>query len=157
MLIASGKGIKKEPHVFFAVMVSGLMALGLAGGLEFIGVMGVLNGWLMALMGGTGLAVPERVLGWEVVWMGAVLLSFLLAAVIMNVAGMWRRLLVWVVTVVLTIFWVPVLWLAAHKPEIGVAVVVVIWSGFCAMVYATNHVMPADRLVMKKGGDDGEG
>ena len=52
--------------------------------------------------------------------------------------------MVWIVTFVLTIFWGPVLILAAHKPDIGVALVAVLWSGFCAMVYATNHVLPAD-------------
>jgi len=46
---------------------------------------------------------------------------------------------------VLTFFWGPVMIIASFKPEIGVAIVAVLWSGFCAMVYAKNHWLPVDR------------
>jgi hypothetical protein len=45
-----------------------------------------------------------------------------------------------------------VLLLAAHKPEIGVALVAVLWSGFCAMFYTTNHVLPVDKTQSKDHG-----
>jgi hypothetical protein len=86
-------------------------------------------------------------------WGGTALLAFLLPAVILNVPGAWRRLVVWGGTLALTLGWGPVLLLAAYRPEIGVALVAVLWSGFCAMFYTTNHVLPADKTPPTEHGE----
>lgn len=141
----SGARKVDQPHVGLAVVVSGLMAVGLAAGLDFLGVMGRVDRLLVSVLARPGLSEPSDVVAPAMLWACAGALAFLLAAVMLNVPGTWKRLLIWGLTLALTLFWAPVLLLAAHKPEIGVAVVTVLWSGFCAMVYATNHVMPADR------------
>ena len=53
--------------------------------------------------------------------------------------------MIWIFTFALTLAWGPVLLLASHKPEIGVALVAVLWSGVCAMFYTTNHALPVDK------------
>jgi len=134
-----------KPHVGLAIAVSGGMALCLVAGLEFLKVMDRLDDVFGGLLLRSGLSEPANSISPMLLWVAAGLLAFLLAAVMLNIAGTWRRLIVWGLTLVLTLFWGPVLILAAHKPEIGVVVVTVLWSGFCAMVYATNHVIPADQ------------
>ena len=140
----SGQGKKQDPQVLPAVSVCGLMALALAVGLDFLKVIERMNVWFTQMLTGSGLSQPVREISKEVLWLAAGFMAFLLAAVLLNIPGMWRRILVWGITIALTFFWAPVLLLAAYKPEIGVVLVAVLWSGFCAMVYATNHVMPAD-------------
>lgn len=141
----SGHLKNHEPHVLLAVSVSGLMALALAVGLDFLKVIERMNVWFTQMLTGSGLSQPVREISKEVWWLASGFLAFLLAAVLLNIPGMWRRFLVWGITIALTFFWAPVLLLAAYKPDISLVMVAVLWSGFCAMVYATNHVMPADR------------
>ena len=136
---------QQEPHIGVATLVSALMAIALAAGLGFLRLMERFDGFLTALMRPLGLSDPSQSLSPWALWSATALLSIFVAAVMLNVAGTWRRLLVWVITLVLTVFWGPVLLLASFKPEIGVAIIAVLWSGFCAMIYATNHWLPADR------------
>jgi hypothetical protein len=121
------------------------MALSLAAGLRFLGLIGKMDSHLERLFAPEGMAPPPNSLGVIELWGGSALLAFLLPAVILNVPGAWRRLVVWCLTFALTFAWGPVLLLAAHKPEIAVALVAVLWSGFCAMIYTTNHVLPVDK------------
>lgn len=134
-----------HPHIGLAVFSTGVMALSLAAGLSFLGLIGKMDGILAKLLSLKGLAPPPNSLSDVVLWGGSALLAFLLPAVILNIPGAWRRLVVWALTFALTLAWGPVLLLAAHKPEIGVALVSVLWSGFCAMFYTTNHVLPVDK------------
>jgi hypothetical protein len=134
-----------HPHIGLAVLSAGVMALALSAGLSFLGLMGKVDGFLESLLTPQGMAAPAKSLGPIALWGGSALLAFLLPAVILNVPGLWRRLVIWSLTFALTLAWGPVLLLAAHKPEIGVALVAVLWSGFCAMVYTHNHVLPVDK------------
>lgn len=143
----SGKGQARDhPHVGLAVLSAGAMALALAAGLRFLGLIGKMDGFLESVFSPEGMMPPTNSLGAIELWGGSALLAFLLPAVILNVPGLWRRLVVWGLTFALTLAWGPVLLLAAHRPEIGVALVAVLWSGFCAMFYTTNHVLPVDKL-----------
>jgi len=141
-----------HPHIGLAVFSAGVMALALAAGLSFLGLMGKVDGLLESLLAPQGMAAPAKSLGPIALWGGSALLAFLLPAVILNVPGLWRRMVVWSLTFALTLAWGPVLLLAAHKPEIGVALVAVLWSGFCAMFYTTNHVLPVDKPQSKDHG-----
>jgi hypothetical protein len=134
-----------HPHLGLAVLSAGAMALALAGGLQFLGLMGRLDEMLGGMFSPKGIVAPAMVLDPLVLWLSTAALAFALPAVILNIPGSWRRLVVWGVAIALTLAWGPVLILAAHKPQIGVALVAVLWSGFCAMFYTTNHLLPVDR------------
>lgn len=141
----SGKAKANDhPHIGLAVLSSGAMALGLAGGLQFLGLMRRLDDLVGRLLSPRGMDAPALALDPLVTWLAAAALAFALPALVLNVPGLWRRLVIWGGTVALTITWGPVLILASHKPEIGVALVAVLWSGFCAIFYTTNHILPAD-------------
>jgi hypothetical protein len=141
-----------HPHIGLAVLSVGVMALALAAGLSFLGLMGKMDGLLENVFSPKGMAAPAKSLGPIALWGGSALLAFILPAVILNVPGLWRRMVVWSLTFALTLAWGPVLLLAAHKPEIGVALVAVLWSGFCAMFYTSNHVLPVDKPQPKDHG-----
>lgn len=142
----SGKSeSRNHPHIGVAVFSAGAMALALAAGLQFLGVMAKLDAVLERMFSPVGMAAQPQSLHPVLIWGGTALLAFLLPAVILNIPGAWRRFVVWGGTLALTLSWGPVLLLAAHKPEIGVALVGVLWAGFCAMFYTTNHVLPADK------------
>lgn len=141
-----------HPHIGLAVFSAGVMALALAAGLSFLGLMGKVDGLLEGFLAPQSMVAPAKSLGPIALWVGSALLAFLLPAVILNVPGLWRRMVVWSLTFALTLAWGPVLLLAAHKPEIGVALVAVLWSGFCAMFYTTNHVLPVDKPQSKDHG-----
>lgn len=135
-----------EPHIGIASVASAFMAIALAAGLGFMKIMDRLDGFIEALLTRPGLSAASHSIPPWVLWIGTATLSIFLAGVMLNVAGTWRRLLIWGLTLALTLFWGPVLVIADFKPDIGVAIVAVLWSGFCAMIYATNHQLPADRL-----------
>jgi hypothetical protein len=78
------------------------------------------------------------------VWLAAALLSFGLAAAILGTPGAFRRVILWLSTVVLVAAWAPVLSLAAHAPEIAAPWIATLWSGVCAIVYTARHRMPCD-------------
>lgn len=142
----SGKRQARDhPHIGLAVLAAGAMALGLAAGLHFLGLIGKMDGVLGNMFSPKGMEPPPNTLSHIELWGGSALLAFILPAVLLNVPGLWRRLVIWGLTFALTFAWGPVLLLAAHKPEIGVALVAVLWSGFCAMFYTTNHVLPVDK------------
>jgi hypothetical protein len=135
---------KHPAHVGFATIAIAMMAVSLAVGLEFLGIIDHLDRWIVAVMVKPGFSAPVHVLNPYLVWGVTALLAFSLAAIMLNISGSWRRLFIWALAFIITLFWVPVLLLAAHKPEIGVVIVGLLWSGCCAMVYTANHEMPAD-------------
>lgn len=149
----SGKGQPRDhPHIGLAVLSAGAMALALAAGLRFLGLMGKIDGFFESVFFLKGMAPPPNSLSYLALWGGSALLAFLLPAVILNIPGLWRRLVVWALTLVLTLAWGPVLLLSAYKPEIGVALISVLWSGVCAIFYTTNHVLPVDKPPTKDHG-----
>lgn len=133
------------PHIGLAIFATGVMALGLAVGLRFLKLVGSLDGFFETVFLPKGMDAAPRSLDPVMLWIATAVLAFALPAVMLNVPGSWRRTVVWAGTLALTLSWGPVMLLASYKPEIGVAVVAVLWSGFCAMIYAINHVLPVDR------------
>jgi hypothetical protein len=138
------KAHKHPAHVAFATVAIALMAVGLAAGLAILGIIGRLDRWIAEVMLKPGFSAPVHTLDPSLLWSMTALLSLGLAVVMLNVSGSWRRLLIWILSLIITLFWVPVLLLASHKPEIGVALVALFWAGCCAIVYTMNHEMPAD-------------
>lgn len=146
----SGKAKAKDaPHIGLAVFATGVMALALAVGLGFLKLVVTVDGFFAAVFLPKGMPPASHSLNPAMLWTATALLAFALPAVMLNVPGTWRRMVVWCATLLLTLSWGPVMLLAALRPEIGVAVVAVVWSGFCAMIYATNHVLPVDAPAKK--------
>ena len=137
----------EHPHVGLAVATVAIMGLGLAVGLKWLGLAARIDGLLLEAFSPGTMKQPERALEPVFLWTATVFLAFALPAVILNVPGQWRRLVVWAGTIGLTVAWGPVLVLAARTPDIGVALVAVLWSGFCAMFYTLNHTLPVDEPV----------
>jgi hypothetical protein len=135
---------KHPAHVGFATIAISLMAIGLSAGLKFLGLIERLDAWIAALVIKPGLSAPVHSLDPYLLWISTAILTVSLTTVMLTISASWRRILVWVLALIITSFWVPVLLLASHKPEIGVALVGLLWSGCCVMVYAMNHQMPAD-------------
>lgn len=135
---------KHPAHVAFATVAITLMAVGLAVGLEFLHIIERLDSWIASWVIKPGFPAPVNSLDPYLLWTATTILAFGLTAVMLNISGSWRRILIWILAVIITFFWVPVLLLASHKPEIGVALVALIWAGCCAMVYTMNHDMPSD-------------
>lgn len=132
------------PHIGLAIFATGVMALSLAVGLRILKLLGHLDGFFETAFLPRGMAAASRSLDPMAIWAATTLLAFALPAVMLNVPGTWKRSIVWGGTLALTFSWGPVMVLASLRPEIGVAVVAVLWSGFCAMIYSTNHVLPVD-------------
>lgn len=136
-------------HTGLAIFAAGTMALALAVGLEFLGLIGRINPIFAQVFSAKGMGGSPLPLEPGLLWGGSAILAFALPAIIFHIPGTWRRLVVWAGTLAVTISWAPVLVLAAREPQIAVAVIVVLWSGFCAMFYATNHNLPVDSLAGK--------
>lgn len=111
-----------------------------------------LDGW--ASEWGRGLklegSLAEVPAGW--VWGWAVLISVGLAWAILESDGWWRRMVLVVTSLVLTLSWVPVLGLVSMKAELSVPLVAWWWSGLWAWVYAVRH----RELSGEEGGVGGE-
>ena len=134
----------EHPHVGLAIATVAVMGLGLAIGLKWLGLITRIDTLFLGAFSPDAMKQPEQPLEPTLLWVATVFLSFALPAVILNVPGQWRRLVVWGGTIALTVSWGPVLVLAARTPDIGVALVAVMWSGFCAMFYTLNHTLPVD-------------
>ena len=86
---------------------------------------------------------PKSLPEWSV-WLVTVIFAFGLSFAVLSVAGTWRRIVLWITSVMLVAAWAPVLSLAAHAPDIGAPFIATLWSGICALVYASKHRMPCD-------------
>jgi hypothetical protein len=135
---------KHPAHVGFATIAITLMAIGLSAGLKFLGLIDRLDAWIAALVIKPGLSSPVHTLDPYLLWIVTAILTASLTAVMLNISASWRRILVWILALIITSFWVPVLLLASHKPDIGVALIGLLWAGCCALIYTMNHEMPAD-------------
>lgn len=122
----------------------GSLSIILVVGLSALGILNRVNlaiGELVARgkSGGYPKALPE----WSV-WLAASFFGLGLAFAILSVPSVWRRVILWISSVVLVAAWAPVLSLAAHEPHIGAPLIATLWSGVCALVYASNHQMACD-------------
>jgi hypothetical protein len=131
-------------HVRIPAAAIGALSLVLAVGLNSLGFLERLDeqfaGWLS-----NGLEFPKRLSVW-VVWLVALVFAFGISFSLLSVTATWRRLVIWITSLVLLVGWAPVLVLAAHAPDIAVPLVTVAWSGICALVYASRHEMPSDQI-----------
>jgi hypothetical protein len=122
----------------------GSLSILLAAGLSVLGLIEPVDQMVSRWVGQGSRMAFSKFLPNGVLWLAVVIFAFGLAFVILSAPGTWRRVVLWVTTLVLIAGWAPVLGLAAHAPEIGGTFIAALWSGVCALVYAGNHRMPCD-------------
>jgi len=121
----------------------------LAAGLHALKVLARIDGLVAARLGealgqptaaGFAKSLPEWLL-----WSGTAVIAFGLALAMLAVSGAWRRMVLWLTTLVLVAAWAPVLALAAHAPRVSAPMIAVIWVGLCVWFYARTHVLTGDQ------------
>ena len=126
-----------------AAAIGGLSMV-LAVGLDFLGVLIRMNAMIARLVSRDGgETFPKTLPDWWV-WLAATVFAFGVAVTILGTPGQLRRVLLWLSSIMLVAAWAPVLSLAAHVPEIAAPIVGAVWSGICALVYASRHDMAVD-------------
>jgi hypothetical protein len=141
-----------EGHVLVPAAAIGSLSVLLVVGLSALGILDRVDQLIGRLVSsGKAAGFPKVLPEWSV-WLTTVVFTFWLAFAILSVAGTWRRVVLWITTLVLVAGWAPVLSLAARSPDIGAPFIAVLWSGVCALVYAGNHRMACD--VVKKPAED---
>lgn len=116
----------------------------LAAGLELLGILTRVNAVIASLVSRDGAETfPKTLPDWGL-WLAATVFAFGAAAAILGTPGQWRRGMLWLSAIMLVTAWAPVLSLSARAPEIAAPLVATVWSGICALVYASRHDMPVD-------------
>jgi hypothetical protein len=133
-------------HVLVPALTVGCLSVLLSVGLHVLGILDRLHQRAAQWLGGGDFS---KSLPPAVEWLAAVLVAFFLSFSILSVSGSWRRFILWVTTLVLLAGWAPVLFLADHAPVVGGPIIAAAWSGICAMVYASRHVMDCDAAASK--------
>lgn len=133
---------KTPAHVMTASLLIGTMASGLAIVLDSAGFWSewdlALNGWMDRL--GEGMREVSR----ESLLCCVVFASYLLPFLLLRTPQWWRRMILWLSFLLVSLAWWPVLALASWKMEPCMPMAALVWSGFCAMVYAQRHLLPCE-------------
>jgi hypothetical protein len=116
----------------------------LAAGLQMLGWLQRLNAEIARLVASTDNDSFQKTLPDRGVWLAAAVFALGLALAILGTPGHARRAILWISTLVVVTAWAPVLGLAAHAPNIAAPWIATLWSGACAMVYASQHHMACD-------------
>lgn len=132
-------------HGVLPALAIGGLSVVLVAGLEAFGILTRVNLLLGRLLSRDGSGNFPKALPQWAIWLAAAAFAIGLAFAILHVPGTWRRVMLWITTVVVIAAWGPVLVLAAHAPDIAGPWIAAIWSGVCALVYAGNHRMACDR------------
>jgi hypothetical protein len=132
-------------QVLVPAIAIGSLSLVLAIGLRALGILTQLDAavatWVPSIDGKT---FPKSLPDWSL-YLVATLFATALPLAMLSVSGTWRRLVLWVTTLVLIASWAPVLCLAARAPEVAMPFIAALWAGVCSLVYASNHRMACDR------------
>lgn len=131
-------------HVLVPAAAIGGLSIILAAGLRLLGMLQPLDSGIARLVSRHGTENFPKHLPESTVWAVTGLFAFGLAAAVLGTPDLWRRLVLWITSLVLIATWAPVLVLAAHAPDISAPWIATLWSGVCAIVYAANHRMPCD-------------
>jgi hypothetical protein len=131
-------------HVIVPSLMIGTMAVGLSVGMDSLGFWNALDeratAWTISL--GDGMRdVPAH---WVLIL--TVVSSFLLPFLMLSTPQWWRRLVLWLSFLLITIAWMPVLALASWKLPPSMPIIALLWSGLCAIIYAKQHRLPCEEM-----------
>jgi hypothetical protein len=118
------------------------MSLMLAVALELLGFSKKLDSLVSVWISSSGLGGEFRGLPGHLPWLWTVPLVFGLAAGMLGSRLTWRRSVLWVTTLFLTLGWIPVLALAGYKAAVTTPLLALVWCGLWSMIYATRHQEP---------------
>jgi hypothetical protein len=135
---------RPDGHVLVPAAAIGGLSVVLAAGLELLGILDRVDSSIARLVSREGMEKFSKQLPDWSIWLATAILAFGLTAAILATPGTWRRLILWLTTIVLVAAWAPVLSLASHAPDVAAPWIATLWSGVCAMVYTANHRMHAD-------------
>lgn len=130
-------------HPASAAPLIGALSFLLAFALEKLGLLRGINAFLHRSLAASAGDLPHS-LPPQWLWSGTAAMAFFLPAAMLFSQAQWRRVLLWIISLVLVAAWLPVLALAAFTPEIAAPWIATFWAGFCAFYYAGHHHMPAD-------------
>ena len=126
-------------------LLIGSMSLGLAVGLGVLGFWDhaneLLTSWISQL-GNDARKVPT-----QFVLAIAAIMAYLLPFAMLLSPGLWRRIVLWISAMILSISWIPVLALACWQMPPCLPLVAGFWSGLCALIYASRHVLPCEVVI----------
>ena len=137
---------KQHTHGSLGVtkILIGTMSLGLAVGMSLLGFLDASNALMtswISLLGGEARELPAPLMLFF-----AAIMAFFPVSVMLSCPGVWRRLIVWISSLLLLLAWMPVLALAAWKFSPMIPLVAGVWSGMCAMIYAHRHTLPCEMI-----------
>jgi hypothetical protein len=144
--MSTPKSITPAGHVASPVAAIGSMAALLAAGMGAVGLLGRVDGMIGQSLAGVSPPGSAVALPIWLPWVGVVAGAFVVPLVLLEVAGSWRRVVLWVSALGLVAGWAPVLALASRMPEVSGTFIATFWSGLCSLVYASRHRMPCDAL-----------
>lgn len=139
-----GKRKTTDGHPASAAPLIGAMSFLLAFGLKKLSLLRGIDAFLTRSLAKSAGGFPNELPPlW--LWLGTAALAFFLSAAMLFSPAQWRRVLLWIIALVLVAAWIPVLALAAYLPEIAAPWIATFWAGFCSLYYAAHHRMPVDR------------
>jgi hypothetical protein len=135
---------KPPAHPLAALISIGGMSLVLAAALEMLGFSQTIDVAVASWIKHSGLTGDFRALPGFAPWVWTVPMVLGLAAAMLGSRKNWRRLVLWITTVMLTLAWVPVLALAGYRAAVTMPLLALLWCGLWSMIYATRHEEPAE-------------
>lgn len=133
-------------HVRLPVVLTGSMGLALAGGLHALGLLEILDRYLVGLVSDDADALTPAVSA-TALWIATASVAYGLALVILEVPGNWRRITLWISTMAVIAGWLPVAAIAHTHVAVAAPLVAAAWAGLCSIIYAARHHMGADEPV----------
>lgn len=131
-------------HWLAAALTIGALSMILCTGLTLLGLAARMDAWLFESVASVIPGPFPHTLGMTASWSATIAIAFGLPMLLLGIPAHWRRLVIAVSIVVSIAAWIPVLALAAHSPSLSMPLVAGVWSGICAIIYATRHRMPCD-------------
>lgn len=131
-------------HWLAAALTIGALSMILCAGLSLLGLAARMDVWLIESIARVIPGPFPHTLGMVAHWLATITIAFGLPLLLLVIPAHWRRLVIAVSIVMSIAAWIPVLALAAHSPSLSMPLVAGIWSGICAITYATRHRMPCD-------------
>lgn len=133
---------KPEPHPGAAAFAIAAMALLVAAVLFMIGITAKLDALIASLSSSIGLEGELRKLGGPVVWSWTVLTTVGLCQAMLHAPTGWRRSVLLLSSILLTLSWLPVLALASYAAPLAVPLAALLWGGVGSAIYAMRHREP---------------
>lgn len=133
---------KPQPHPGVAGLAIASMGLVLALVLDRLGVLATMDRGVALWARGFGLEGTTRVLESWIPWTWAVAMTVGLCQAVLHVRGTWRRVMLTMTLLILTLTWIPVLALAAFEPEVSGSLLALLWGGVGSLIYAARHREP---------------